>query len=103
MTKDTRVLRHRIGSMPLRAEMAMADALSARRLRHAARCNCGRGKASAGCSAGRTYALSVEVSVASTLEEHAADARRRMNQYRLNRTWVFGGGRQHTYDHKCTG
>ena len=76
---DTRVLRHRIGSMPMRVELAMANALMARRFR-----------------AAPSYHLSS--SMVATVER----ARQNVQQYRANRTWVFGG-EPHTYNHQCTG
>lgn len=84
--KDTRVLEARVGSMPHAAEVALANARSARALRHAARCNCGHGRTGAGCSLTETDRPGSAV-----LTGHAAAARERMNRYRRNRVWSWSG------------
>ncbi len=79
---DTRVLGARIGSMPYRAEIALAHARLARGLRHASRCSCGQGRAREGCTTDKRDAV---------LEAHAANNRARMNRYRANRVWQYSG------------
>jgi hypothetical protein len=78
------VCRRRIGSMPMEAELAMAAAMQARRLRLAA-------------------SRHPEHTVASVLLAHAEAARTVLGKYRANRTWVYGGGRQHSYSYKVEG
>ena len=96
-----KVLRRKIGSMPMDAEMALACALSARRLRHAARCNCGAGKQSATCTTTRGTLSGLERHSVSSLLSGANRARDRANAYRANRTWTYGGER-HVFDHTPT-
>ncbi|MBW2636019.1 MAG: hypothetical protein JRC86_00585 [Deltaproteobacteria bacterium] len=81
--KDTRVLRRRIGSMPMRAEIALANALQARRLRLAA-----------SGAPGHPNSLILAV--------HAEKARRNAQEYRANRTWVYGG-EPHVYNNNVEG
>jgi len=86
--RDMRVLRIRIGTMPTDAELALAYALQARRLRHASRCTCGSGKAGPNCTTNDT-----ERHGAAILAIHAENARKLMNEYRKARTWKYSGSR----------
>jgi len=85
-----RVTRNRIGSMPFLVEMAMAHALLARRMRHVARCNCGKGKAGPDCTTVHPYPSEQT----ERAEEAAERSRARMNEYRANRVWRYDGGQQ---------
>lgn len=93
---DRRVLRSRIRYMTGPPAIALACALQARRLRHAIRCNCGRGYARPGCT--RTIELTWEqhkiaASTLMALALHAARAREVACAYRANRTWIWRGPR----------
>jgi hypothetical protein len=80
--QDRRVLRRRIGQMPMQAEIAMASAMLARRLRRVAR-------------------IAPDTPTTRVLLETVGRCRETVRQYRENRTWVFGGER-HTFNHTPT-
>jgi len=79
-------------NLPMQAQMALANGELARMLRHAARCNCGQGKAHKGCTTRRAVLYGStperrdrEYSTILVLERNAATARQRMNGFRLSR------------------
>ena len=85
---DQRVLMRKNGTMPRQAELALAYAGIARRLRHASRCNCGHGKAREGCTT--VHPLPDAVRAIAGIAERA---RASMNEYRGHRTWDYSGAR----------
>ena len=85
---DQRVLKSRIGQMPHAAEVALANAIFARRMRHVARCNCGKGKAGPGCTTRHPEPEKCGEALA-IFERYGRQARRTANAYRRKRDGKF--------------
>ena len=82
-----RVLKSRIGQMPFAAEVALGYSMMARQLRHASRCNCGKGHAREGCATRHPKPSKTTEALA----RHSEWAREQMNTYRNNRRWSYSG------------